>query len=247
MTRLIHSSSQRVPVRSSRKRALIISVASLFLMGASLTTSALGSTGTTSASVSAAATNFIYPIANNLALPAGVSSLAYTLPAGMSTDATSHISTITSNGAALPSWAPTYQSAGSVTHAGDLALVNGAIAANGIVVSMYVTNLASLQQDYSSFAFPVDVWVNTCVTSCPVNTGGVVSATTGWTQDTAVVPSLPTYLTSTTGFITFNLPAGLNTYYDIAIDTGGSYYCTSLLTTGTASLTPTFYFTAEPY
>lgn len=125
---------------------------------------------------------------------------------------------------------------------GDLALINAPIAPNGVVVSVYITNLAALQQDYSSFAFPINVYSSTCTSTCG-----------SWTADTAVTGASvgsPTYLTSTTGFLTFNLPNSSltpNTYYDIAMDKGGSYYCTSVSTAGTASITPTFYFTAEPY
>jgi len=232
-TPLGRSSSPRALVpgaTSTRRRVLTLSVASLFLMGASLTTSTLGDTGTTSATVAAAQSDFVFQIVNSVTLPTGVTSLENTATSDFTTNTTTIAHAI------VPSWSPTAQSAGSVTTPGDLALINAAIAANGIVVSMYVTNLPNLQQDYSSFALPVDVWDSTCTTSC-----------TTWTQDTAVISTLPEYLTSTSGFLTFNLPAGTNLYYDITIDTGGSFYCTSTSTAGTASLSPTFYFTAEPY
>ena len=230
------SSSPRALVpdaTSTRRRVLTLSMASLMLMGASLTTSTLGDTGTTTATVAAASSNFVYQVANSVALPAAVTSLQYTI----NSDFTTTTSAIVKN-AVVPSWSPTAQSAGSVTTAGDLALINGMIAANGIVVSMYVTNLANLQQDYSSFALPVNVYVSSCASGCT------------WAADTAVISTLPEFLTSTSGFLTFNLPS--NEYYDITIDAGGSFYCTSTVTSATvpsstAELAPSFYFTAEPY
>ena len=245
-TPLGRSSSPRALIpgaTSTRRRVLTLSVASLMLMGASLTTSTLGDTGTTTAAVAPAQSDFIFQVANGVTLPTGVTSLANTPSTDFYTanpSATPPTTPYEIQNAVVPSWSPTAQSAGSVTVAGDLALVNGAIAANGIVVSMYVTNLANLQQDYSSFALPVDVWQATCATSCPVG---------AWTQYTNPSLILPVYLTSTSGFLTFNLPAGTNLYYDITIDKGGSFYCTSTATSGTnsPSLSPTFYFTAEPY
>lgn len=220
-------------IRRRRRRFLAISVAALAILGASLGVSFLGNTGSITTSVSAASSNFVYPVANSSSLPAGtnfVNSLKYT----PSTAITSSSSSSTITTATVPNWSPTAQSAGSVTTAGDLALVDGTIASNGVNVSLYVTNLAGLQQDYSSLALPVNIYQSTCT-----------SGSCSWTQASSVIASPPTYLTATSGFLTFNLPAGK--YYDITIDTGGSYYCTSTSTSGTATLSPSYYFTAQPY
>jgi hypothetical protein len=206
-----------------KRRFLLITIPGLAVVAVAMGVSFLGNTGTTSASVSSASANFVFPVANTNSLPAGVDKLKYT------TSVTSH----TIGTAVTPSWAPVAQSAGSVTTAGDLALIDGTIASNGVTVSLYVTNLAGLQQDYSSMALPVNVYESPCTAgSCT------------WTQS-SVVANPPTYLTATSGFLTFNLPAGK--YYDITIDAGGSLYCTSTSTANGATLSPSYYFTAQPY
>lgn len=216
----------RARSQKRRKRFLAVAIAGLAILGASLGVSFLGSTGTITTSVSAASSSFVFPVADGNSVPSAVDKLEYT-PAA-------NISSGTINTAVVPSWSPTAQSAGSVTTAGDLALIDGTIAANGVTVSLYVTNLAGLQQDYSSLALPVNVYQSPCT-----------SGSCTWTQASGVVASPPTYLTATSGFLTFNLPAGK--YYDIAMDTGGSYYTTSTSTSGTATLSPDYYFTAQPY
>ncbi len=219
--------------RSRQRRFLLVTIPGLAILAVAMGVSFLGNTGTTSASVTAASSNFVYPVASTKTLPAGtnfVSSLKYTLAAAI----TSSSASSTINTATVPSWSPVAQSAGSVTTAGDIALIDGTIASNGVTVSMYVTNLAGLQQDYSSLALPVNIYESPCTAgSCT------------WTQSSSVIASPPSYLTGTSGFLTFNLPAGK--YYDIAMDTGGSFYVTSTSTTGTATLSPSYYFTAQPY
>lgn len=211
-----------------RRRVLLVSVMCLLVLMAMTTTSFLGSTGTTNASVSSASSNFVFPVGSGSLLPAAVNALKFT-PSGNINQAAHTVTT-----AVVPGWSPSALSAGSVTTAGDLALIDGTIASNGVTVSMYITDLAGLQQDYSSFALPIDVYTSPCTSGACV-----------WTQASGVIASPPTYLTSTSGFITFNLPA--NSYYDITVDTGGSFYCTSVSTSSPATLTPTFYFTAQPY
>jgi hypothetical protein len=198
------------------------------VLAAAMSVSFLGATGTTSVTVRAASSNFVYPVANTNTLPSSVNALKYT-PFG-NINQTSH--TITTS--LLPSWSPTALSAGSVTTAGDLALIDATTASNGINLTVYVTNLSGLQQDYSSFALPVNVYSSPCT-----------SGSCTWSQAAPVIASPPTYLTATGGYLTFNLPAG--SYYDITIDTGGSFYCTSTSTSGTAALAPTFYFTTQAY
>ena len=204
----------------------MISIAGLTILLSTMTVSYLGSTGTANATVSAASSAFIYPVAATGHLPAAVTSLKYTVAGD--------ISSATINTAVVPSWAPTALSAGSVTTAGDIALIDGTIASSGVVVSLYITNLSGLQSDYSSFAFPIDIYSSPCTSNACT-----------WTQASTIVTAGSTFLTSTSGYMTFNLPAG--SYYDIVFDTGGSYYCSSTSTAGTATLTPSFYLTAQPY
>jgi len=207
-----------------RKRFLVASMAGLAVLAAVLGVSFLGATGSTTVGVNAASSNFVYPVALTNAVPAAVTSLA-----NGSVAAAGAITT-----AALPSWSPIVNSAGSVSGKGDLALIDASIASNGVVVNMYVTNLAGLQQDYSSYAFPINIYYS--------DNGST------WTQASGVVSSPPTYLTNTAGFLSFNLPApgatGGHKYYDLAMDAGGSYYTTA---TTSGDLSPSFYFTAQPY
>lgn len=211
--------------RFRQRRFLLVTIPGLAILAAAMGVSFLGNTGTTSAAVSGSAPDFVYPVAASESLPSAVDALKYT----PSTD----ISSQTISSAVTPSWAPTAQSAGSVTTAGDLALIDGTQAANGVTVTLYVTNLAGLQQDYSSLALPVNIYESPCT-----------SGSCTWSQS-SVIASPPSYLTATGGFLVFNLPAGK--YYDITLDTGGSFYCTSTSTTGSATLSPSYYFTAQPY
>jgi hypothetical protein len=212
-----------------RRRMLVMSIAVLAVLASSLTVSHLGNTGTLSASVTGTTPSYVFMAGNNTTLPTQMTSLKYTPSAGING---SHVLTSVVN----PGWSPSAQSAGSVTTAGDIAAIDGSVASNGLAVSLYVTNLAALQSDYSSFAFPLNIYMATpgsCTTSCI------------WTQDAAVIASAPTYLTSTTGFIEFNLPAG--SFYDITFDTGGSLFCTATTVSATAALAPAFFVTAQPY
>src|SRR6185312_916988 len=146
----------------------------------------------------------------------------------------------------LPSWSPTASTAGNVTQAGDIAVIDATQATGNVVVSMYITNLASLSDDYSSFAFPIDVFKSTG-SSDP-------TAASSWAQDSSIVPtgsSFSSFLTDTTGVITFSLPPGY--YYDLTMDSatqtttggGGSYFCISTTASG-GSLSPAFFVTATP-
>jgi len=146
-----------------------------------------------------------------------------------------------------------------------------------VILTTFVTNLAALQQDYSSFALPVNVYylaqgttVGTtstmalapvtsstvaaaCLTASPVtcswqpaNGTAYHAAASGSTPaENYDVLSSATYLTSNAGTISVTLPAGA--YYDVTMDTGGSFYCTATTSNSTAALAPSFYFTAQPY
>lgn len=221
-------SDSRVHGRRRRRRVVAIGLAGLAVLAVALGVSFAGNTGSTTVSVSGP-TSLVYPVANGGSLPAAVNALKYT-PAG-NIDQTAHRITT----AVLPSWTPTANTAGSVTRAGDLALIDaGTVSgiANPLIVDVYVANLAALRLDYSSYALPFNVYESPCIAgSCT------------WTQSSAVVASPPHYLTNTDGLVSFSLPAGK--YYVIAIDTGGSYSTISAAAAG-GSLSPSFYFRARP-
>lgn len=211
---------------SRQRRFLSVSVAGLAVLAASLGVSFLGATGSTAVTVTGGSSAFVYPVATGAALPAAVTALKYTPAADISA---AHLSS-----PVLPSWTPTANAPGGVTNGGDLVVVDAASTnvTGPVLLNVYVTNLAALQLDYSSYALPVGVYSSPC-------TGGSCT----WSPATAVVASPPTYLTSTTGVVSFSLPAG--SYYDITLDPGGSYYCTSTSAAG-GSLSPSFYFAAQP-
>jgi len=210
------------PVRKRRRRFLAVAVAGLAVLGASLGVSFLGDTGSASLSVSGGSSNFVYAVSNGATMPAAVDKLKYT-PA---TNIVSHaITTATS-----PSWTPVAGSAGAVTTAGDLGLIDATTVANAIILNVYVTNLAALQQDYSSYSLPINVYSSTCPSNVCT-----------WAQDSAVLATAPTYLTNSSGVVTLKLPTGK--YYDITMDTGGALYTISTTASG-GSLSPSFYFVA---
>jgi len=210
------------PIGARRRRFLMVSIAGLAVLAASLGVSFAGDTGTTSLAVSGGSSNFVFPVANGNALPAAVTSLKYT----SAVNTTTH--TITT--AVTPTWAPIAGSAGSVTTAGDLGLIDATTVANAIILNLYITNLAALQQDYSSYSLPINVYSSTCPSNVCT-----------WAQDSTVLASPPTYLTNSAGVVTLKLPTGK--YYDIAMDTGGAFYTISTTASGGA-LSPSFYFVA---
>jgi len=124
-----------------------------------------------------------------------------------------------------PSWSPVAGAAGAVTTAGDLAIVDATSATNYVTVNVYLTNLAALLVDYSSFALPVNVYQTTCTTtSC-----------SSWTPAAAVSQTnFGSYLTNTDGELTFTLPAGVGRYYDIVME-GTNHY-----TNGSSVVSPSW-------
>lgn len=202
----------------------MVSIAALAVLAAALGVSYLADTGTASLSVTGGSNNFVYPVANTNSVPSAVAALKYTAATGINV---SHVFTA----ATVPGWTPVAGSAGSVTTAGDLALVDATTVANAIVLNVYVTNLSALQQDYSSYSLSINVY--SCASTC--------TTSAAWSQDATVLASAPTYLTNSSGVVTLRLPTGK--YYDIAMDTGGALYCISTTASG-GSLSPSFYFVA---
>jgi len=222
-----------------RRRFLALSVPALAIVLAVTGISYLASTGAVTTTVRPSSTNFIYPVVTAGRVPSALAGgLKYTPSTDIASTSTHKLTAVVN-----PSWSPTTNSAGSVTTAGDLAVVDASIAKHGVVVSMYITNLASLQAHYSSFDLPVTVYEKPCTTMA--TTGLSCTAVTGtWVAVTTAKEVKTSYVTSTVGFMTFNLAAGY--LYDITIGTGGSFYCTTAPANGTG-LAPNYYFTAQPY
>ena len=215
------------PKRLLRRRFLAVGVPGLAVLGAVMGVSFLGDTGTTSVSVSpSSSSSFVYSVTSSGLTPSGptaVTSLEYT--------------SSPSTAGTLPSWTPTPDTAGSVTTAGDVALVDATSSA--LVVNIYITNLASLQSAYSSFAFPVEIYSSTCS-----------SSTCTWALDTNLTPESsgqPTvFITNTEGQLSFSLPlTSPGSYYDITLGPAntGSYYTLSSVSSSNDS--PSFYVTAQ--
>lgn len=219
-------------LRKRRRRFLLVSIPALAVLAVALGVSFADDAGTSTLNVSSSSNNFVFPvISGTTGVPAAVTALKYTGTSGIAANAFT-ASVI------RPTWTPVTGSAGEITTAGDLVLVDATAGtlgtATALTVTIYITNLAGLQQAYSSFAFPIRIWK--CAATC--------SSNAAWSEvaDDAVISPRPSYLANTDGFIQFRLPVGF--YYDIAFDLGGSFYTIS--TTTAANLSPQFFFTAQP-
>jgi len=220
-----------------RKRFLALSVAALAVLAVAMGVSFLGNTGATEVKVEAGKSNFVFPVATGNTLPLAVGALENTTAAAIEKEAfenSAHEKENKIKTAALPSWSPTESTAGEVAGAGDLALVNATEAS--LIVNVYVTNLAAMQIDYSSFAFPIKVYEATCAAKATEYCGETGHA---WKVNEELSK---TYLTNTEGNLSFSLKSGAGKYYDITMGTGGSFY---VFSTVAADLSPSFYFTAQ--
>ena len=205
----------------------MLGVATLAVLGAILGISFTADTGTTSVSVSSGggAGKLVYPI--------GPAASGNTVPSALDTH-TLQNGTVVGSGSTssnqLPTWSAAAGVAGSVGTAGDLAVIDGTTSSAGgaasIQLTVYVTNLNALGADYTSWAFPLEVY----------------STTNGGTSWTPVAASAQ-FITHTLGFLSYSLPTGGTTYYDVVMNTGGSFYTVS---TTAGDLSPDFYFTAQP-
>ncbi len=242
-------------LRSSklRRRFLMAGVAGLAVLGPMLGVSFLGDTGTATPSITGSSASSLVYIGT---MPCGTSSTSIFGPSAStqtsaptatleygssatydSTTCSSSTPTVTDSTKNYPTWSPAADSAGQVTH-GDIALVDatGVASSTDVIVNLYLTNLQSLAADYSSFAFPVDVY--SCTPSTTAGSG-CGSTAAPWTAVTGIAGN---YLTNTAGYYSFSLPGG--DYYDITFKTGGEFYCIST-TASTGSLSPTYLVTAS--
>ncbi len=150
--------------------------------------------------------------------------------------------------AGAASWSPVVNQVVTVGTAGDLAMIDAGGTTGNILVTLSVTNPASLSSDYSYMNVPIAVvsCVNTA-TACQTKTNWGASikgdGTTGGTDaNGAVLPTAasPTYLTLTNGSVSFLLKGGTSYLYEIEIPTGGSFYTVSTTSSTTASLSPSY-------
>ncbi len=229
---------RRVRQTRFRKRFLFVGIGALAILGPMLGVSFLGDSGTAATSVTGSvASSLVY----TSTVPCdifGTNTVPTTLTLEHTTTASTTPSSCSSPVTAAfksPSWSPAANSAGAVSTAGDVALVDMSAepSATNAIVNVYTTNLQGLGSDYSSFAFPINVY------SCPTADATATSACNTWT---AVTNAL-SYITNTNGSYSISLPGGA--YYDITIDTGGEYYCISTNTTSPATLAPQFFVTAQ--
>lgn len=173
------------------------------------------------ASIVAGSSPTVFPVSVGAPLPTPISDLRYTPETSIAQG--------TLQGAVLPGWSPSVGVAGEVTRPGDLAVVDATSSSRPLRLNLFITNLAALAQNYSSFMLRVEVFSSTCDTSCswsPVALGGGAL-----------------YVTSATGSVSVNLPPGA--YYDVTLAAGGSYLCLSTAINASSALAPTFYCTTS--
>ena len=247
----------RLPIRQSsakvRKRVLVAGIAALAVMGPFLGVSFLANSGTTSATVTASSSSGSMV---DTTCPSGAYGVYTSIIGASSATACASSATLTP-----PKWSPSAGAAGSVTSGGDLALVDTSGQSAPVVLNVYVTNLQGLNEDYSSFALPIDVYqcdtAGGACTTVGTTMGTSTTSSVDWvpitTWDSANFTSVP-FLTSSSGFFSVSLPAG--DWYDISIDganvsssvtgsSAGMYYCISTSTTAPATLAPSFFVTAS--
>lgn len=213
-----------------RRRFLMLGVATLAVLGTVLGISFTADTGTTSVTVTSGsgAGKLVYPISG-----ASGSTVPTALNTGHLKYSTATISGGLTGTNVVPTWSAAAGVPGSVTTAGDLSVIDGTTTSSGgaanIQLTVYVTNLGALGGDYTSWAWPLNVYKST-------------DSGANWNLVTAT----NVFITHTLGFVSYTLPTGSGFYYDVTMETGGSFYCVATTSDSTHSLSPEFYFTAQP-
>jgi hypothetical protein len=214
-----------------RRRFLIVSVAALAVLAVALGVSFTADTGTSSVTVSAGGGGgeLVYERSGS----------AVTFPSGGGTVTFKAATTTTGQ---APSWSPVAGSAGSVTQAGDIAVIDGRASSAGgalsVNLTLYITNLAPLQKMYGSYAFPIKIYESTQSSA----------DFSGWSASPMSFGGQSLfYMTNTTGYLSFTLPTHgtHHKYYAVELETGGSYYTVSTTAPG-GELGPSFFITAQP-
>jgi hypothetical protein len=231
--------------RTIRRRVIALGVAGVTIAGAQIGVSMLGDTGTVAAAVdsSTATSRHIF---------------ASTFPGTVTTWAAGQANTNgTSGGVATPArvkWTAAPSATGSVTTAGDVAIIDATTASlpagsTGVAVTMYISNLANFSKNYSSFALPVGIytfgtpgggaWTQLTPTGSPLGGNFDFYSTAAFPAQNAL------FISDTDGSVTVNLPAGH--YYEILIDKGGFWQSTAAVTSTSTDLGPSFYLTSTVY
>jgi hypothetical protein len=219
-------------LRGRRKKFLILAVTSLAVLATALGVAFTADTGVSTLSISAGPTShFVYMAGSSL--PANITGTASTAGSAWKFGTASAPTTAVS-----PSFVPSPGNAGTVTTHGDVAFIDARTAntnASNLILNVYIANLGALVKNYSSFAWPLELYTGT------VSNGAVT-----WSA-----PSTATYLTDTSGVVSFDVTTGANTVYELALtqigDTpagGGSFF--ALGTAGAnGSYGPQFYVTSD--
>jgi hypothetical protein len=213
-----------------RRRFLMLGVAMLAVLGTVLGISFTADTGTTSVSVTSGsgAGKLVYPVtqASGDTMPTGALN-------GQSLEHGTAVAADATTSSVRPTWAAAAGVPGTVTTAGDVSVIDATTTSAGgaanIQLTIYVTNLGALGGDYTSWAWPISVYKT-------INGGAA------WT----LVPNSSQFITHTLGFLSYTLPTGSGFYYDVTMETGGSFYTVATTSDSTHSLSPSFYFTAQP-
>jgi hypothetical protein len=223
--------------RTIRRRVIALGVAGVTIASAQIGVSMLGDTGTVDASVTqntSAVAKHIYATS----LPTGTAGTPPTVWAAGPLNSVASSSTV-----ARVAWSAAPSTTGTVTTAGDVAVIDATAAglpasAAGVSVTMYISNLNNFARNYSSFALPVGVY----------QWNG-----TAWSQSTntdfySAANKNALYISDSDGSVTMNLPkaTGSAGYYEIVIDKTNGFWqsASSLLST---DLGPSFYMTATGY
>ena len=254
---MIQLSSSGAP-SPMRKRFLVVSITLFALLGASLGVSFTADTGVTQIATAATGAN------RPLVLPPTYT-VAGGLPVGITGD------TVTTTGAngwrygtgtsaktsvpGSPVW-PTVVAgqAGSVATSGDIAMIDATdTTANFLLITIYITNMKALSLTYNSYALPIRVYAPVLSgtdypTAASVGVTGFANGGVIWGSSAATdangTNTGNSYLTNTQGFQTFKLRTGVNRYYAVTLDSGGSFFPFQTGATG-AETTPAFYITAQ--
>lgn len=249
--------------RTRRRRFLLVATAALAAVGAAMGISFTADTGTATVSVTAGTSStLVFPVAASGSLPSTTGDVVNwgdptTPTSALAFATTAHAQTI--NTPTNASWSPVSGAAGSVTTPGDLFVIDGRSASAGgaahITVNVYVTNLAPLQAAYSSFAWPVDLYFQKAQggSSPRLIAGGtqaaggdgskweIVGPTTTNLSPAVTFTASNYFLTNTGGFVSYYLPTGTDYFYEIALDSGGSFYTVN----SGGTISPQFFVTAQ--
>jgi hypothetical protein len=228
-----------------RKRFLIVSVAALAVLGTSLGVSFTADTGVTQITATTPGSDLPLVWSANYTIGAGNGGLpaAITGSAGTGWKYGTNVGGVSSKPTA-PGWGTvTTNVAGTVATSGDITVIDATTATStNLLVTVYITNMHELSQTYNSYAMPIRVYSGVSATLTPaiINWGLTPTPIT----DVNLLNTANSYLTNNAGYETFKLVTGPNQYYEITLDTGGSYFPYQATPNGVSN-TPALYITAQ--